>query len=408
MTRRAALLLLAVCVAGRGAADAPADWSLAIVPAPLGPEIYVGEMIPVTLRGVYGGGVALENLEAPETPGLSWVQLGRDRWFDEMVDGLARRVFERRYAMWAEKSGTLEIPSFGHQLTLIPRRGEREEVTMIAPPATLRIAPPPVAGEAGPDRWLPLTALHVDETWSGPTDALDIGEVAVRTVTLLAHGLTPDRMPTTPDIDTDAVFVFPEDEIRTVEITPDGPVTTVVWRWTITPDTPEPSLIPPLRIPWFDTRAREMREIALPARRFAVDGAVFGVERRDERLERAARWAGPLGFAGGLALGAGAIAAAARRRGLSAREALAAVAVRARRALAPVAARIELWRARAGLRAAVARGDAFAARRAARRRAQAGDLDPATLAMFDRLAYGPEPTSRDALRRAAERQPRGA
>ncbi len=58
-------------------------------------------------------------------------------------------------------------------------------------------------------------------------------------------------------------FTAPEE--RATTLTPDGPVTTVTWRWSLRPKTGEPGVLPAVEIPWFDTTARAMRIATIPA-----------------------------------------------------------------------------------------------------------------------------------------------
>jgi hypothetical protein len=360
-----AALLLGCAAAADGLP--PEEWTLRAIPDPHPEPLLAREMLTITLRGDYGDYIALERLEVPPIGGLGWLQLGFDLWSEEMVDGLPRRIFERRIAVWPEEDGAVTLPPLTHRMTLAPRGSTRHPFEVTSEPLTLQVgAPPPHEGW-----WLPARGVSAVEEWSGgDAEALRPGQPLTRTVRLTVLGVTPDRVGPQPSLKSDTVFAFPEAEERSVTLTPDGPVSVVTWRWSILPDTPRPTVVEPVVIHWFDTVARQMRTLTLPPKRIAVAADVFGVERRGDALQRLAPFAAPTAAA--LAFCAGLVAAL---RGWRPAGALRSAAAPFRRA-----------RLRLRLRRAVEIGDAFAARRLAR--AMARDADDPRLEPLDRLAYG--------------------
>lgn len=389
-----AALLAALLLGAAARAQDTGDYALSAIPAPQAQTLYAGEMLLVTLRGVYDDDILLEKMVAPRAEGWSWTQLGHDQWREERIDGLVRRVFERRFAFFADRAETLTLPAFTHDLTL-PDGRQRVIRPVTSAPVEVTVAEPP----QGEGWWLPARALTVEERWEGDSEALMVGQPLRRTITLTAQGLGADRLPPMPVIAAKDVFAFPEPETRTTEITPEGPVARAVWRWSILPETPHPAVIPALTLTWFDTQARQARAVTLPAKRIAVAGAVLGVAARDPVLERLAPLAAPLGLALGFVGGLALLGRGLRlRRGAGARLDAALRAITARRRLARAAAR----------------GDLFAMRRAAGALAHAAPparraAADAALAALDRAAYGPAQKGADpaALARRLTRALRG-
>ncbi len=112
MVIRFLLALLVSAVAAR------ADTLRLVVPA-VAPV--VGEMIPVTVRGEYTSLITLEKLTFPDSPDYDWIQVARDRWADEMIDGRTVKVFERRVAVYPRRDGRITIGPVTHKLTVIGR-----------------------------------------------------------------------------------------------------------------------------------------------------------------------------------------------------------------------------------------------------------------------------------------------
>ncbi|TGD99325.1 BatD family protein [Methylobacterium nonmethylotrophicum] len=228
---------------------------------------YPREMVLLRIRGTYRAQIALEDLRQPSLPHFGWTQLGRDRWFRTAIQGQEARGFERTVAVFPQGAGRFVIDPFVHRLTLVDN-GERRLIEVRSPPLPLEVAA--WQGPGGPDApepwWLPAQDLTVTDVWEPEPENLKLGEPARRTVTLEARGLTADTLPPRPVLRTRGVLTFAGPVERQTRITPDGPVARVTYRWDVRPGVPEPVTLAAVPVPWFDTKARVMREAEIPAR----------------------------------------------------------------------------------------------------------------------------------------------
>jgi hypothetical protein len=71
------------------------------------------------------------------------------------------------------------------------------------------------------------------------------------------------------------VITFADPEERSTQLTREGPVSRVTWRWTIKPALPRGAVLQAVKIPWFDTTARMARDVVLTAERVAPAGADY-------------------------------------------------------------------------------------------------------------------------------------
>jgi len=261
---------------------------------------YEQEMILLRITGFYGVPVTRQELIQPDLPGFSWMQLGRDRWFDGEFENRQMRALERTMALFPEAAGTFEIAFFVHRLFLMDINGRRFSQDVVSNPLALEVRPRP----EGVGWWLPARQVRLTEKWDRDPAKLEFGQTAVREVTLIAAGASPEMMPPAPKLKAQGLNVFPHPEQRVRELTREGPVSSVTWRWTVTPLRPEPVVLQEVRIPWFDTQARQMREVVLPA--YAVAQAT-GTPPAAMPERAWARWlaarAEGAGVAGGLTLG---------------------------------------------------------------------------------------------------------
>ncbi|MFC7400528.1 hypothetical protein ACFQU1_25330 [Chelatococcus sp. GCM10030263] len=226
-------------------------------------SVYPREMVLLRIRGAYRTQMGYEHVEQPELRDFTWFQLGRDRWFPSDLDGFQARGFERRIALFPQRSGRLDISPFIHHLML--PGSERDEITVTSNATTLDVAPLPA--QAG-DWWLPARSVTVTDQWDPAPETLQPGGIAQRTVTIEAVGVNAEQLPPQPRLSAPKAVIFPGQGERETRIGSDGPVGRAVYRWEVRPILPH-LILDEVEIPWFDTVQRTMRTAILPARRLA-------------------------------------------------------------------------------------------------------------------------------------------
>ena len=117
----------------------------------------VAEMVRLTLRGEYDLTVSLESLTFPSSDAYDWMQIDRDRWFQERIGGRMIQIFERDIALFPRRAGDLTIGPLTHNLTNITRSGVREEVSVTSGTTRLTVKPFPHSGRPLTARRLVLT-----------------------------------------------------------------------------------------------------------------------------------------------------------------------------------------------------------------------------------------------------------
>lgn len=335
------------------------------------------EMVLIELSGTYRPSITLHKLEQPEFRDMSWTQLGRDEWSNLAEDGLPARRFVRRYALFPQVAGTAEVPAFTHRLTILDRTGKRAEVAVKSAPLSFKVLRKPATG----GWWIAARSLTLTDTSDRPLDTLGFGDIAIRTVSLEAKGINPESLPPQPTLTGAGVIAFPDPEERSVELTPEGPVSRVTWRWTVRLLAPDPQPLGAVAIPWFDTTARQMKSAVIPEVRVSLSGSLTA--NAQPALRKETTW--PVSWTAALAgFGLG-LAALLRGRRFRSRDEIVATLVR----LLPDA---ELRAGRGG--------DLNALRRAARRLAPQPDAELAFhIAKLERALYGGKKSPPDFDRR---------
>lgn len=281
----------------------PGDLTLTVTPELSGAPPYAREMILLKLRGVYRTQVLLEEVKQPPLTNFSWTQLGRDIWGrTRMDDGQMALEFQRTIAVFPQHTGTFTIEPFTHKLTLNDN-GERKVVEVRSEPMPFPVAQ--WTGEGGPDAaepwWLPARDVTITDHWDPDPESIEMGQTGRRTVTLEAQGMLAEGLPPRPVMRTRGIVTFAGPVKRETLITPQGPVARATYQWDLRKGVPEVIPLEAVKIPWFDTGARAMREAEIPARQI---GGGRAEREEDLRPPSPASWAS-LAAAGLCAFGLG-------------------------------------------------------------------------------------------------------
>ncbi|MBY6047204.1 hypothetical protein [Vannielia litorea] len=259
-----AWLMLAGAALAQASEVRPGEIELTVTVEDAGAMPFAGEMVLMTIHGVYRRHIARESLVQPELEGFAWMQLGQDYWYETRERGQPVKNFRRRMALFPERDGQLEIGSFTHHLTLIDADDDWFDHDLRSAPVPLQVAPAPAR-----DWWFPARRLEVSDSWSNAPDQLAQGEGVLRIVRVAATGAAPQMIPPMPELRSPSGLVFAHPEKRLVELSPEGPVSVAFWRWTIQPGNGVSAITEPMEFEWYDTVARQPRRVRIGAQRVA-------------------------------------------------------------------------------------------------------------------------------------------
>lgn len=242
--------------------DEEFDVRLELVLDPRETLLLEGEMVLATIRGFYRETITNEELKLRRMTDFDWIQLSPDKWTEQPIDGRRTVVFERRIAIFPKRPGDLTILPIAHELELMNRAQQRQLSLVRSEPVTLKVTPKPEG--AGSD-WLPVKEIEISDTWSADPRVLKDGDNVERRIVLRALGVPPELLPKQPPLREPWLITFAPPEERTVQLTPQGPVSSAVWVWYLRPITGEPGVIPSVSIPYFDTSDRSAKSIVVPS-----------------------------------------------------------------------------------------------------------------------------------------------
>ena len=217
-------------------------------------------------------------------------KLGEDRNFQAMRDGRQWNVIERRYALFPQSSGDIEMDPL--LLTMQVPTGERKardrspfgdpffddffsrrtygRKVVRSKGLSLKVKPVPAAFTGG--HWLPARNVKLEENWSAPLDDLKAGEPLTRTLTLTADGVSLGQLPELAMPEVPGLRIYPDDAETRETATAEGVRSISTRKFAIIPTRAGDFSIPKLELQWWDVVSDSQRVATLPEHHLKVSG----------------------------------------------------------------------------------------------------------------------------------------
>ena len=231
-------------------------------------EVYVQEQLILTVRLFFRGNLIRGELSDPQHPNAIIETLGKQREFSRDRDGVRYRVVERRYALFPQKPGSLNLPAIRFEGQARDADGSlkflRDSAELFEVP--VKEVPQEFSGAT----WLPAENLTVAEAGMPPTLNLKTGDNLTRTLSLQAIGLPSEALPPLPDSVPDGLRSYPEEPQRNTSIGPDGITSTLTQTRALVPVEAGKLVLPAIRIPWWDTQSNSEKVAVIPAQTLNV------------------------------------------------------------------------------------------------------------------------------------------
>lgn len=236
-------------------------------------SVYVQEQLLLTHRLFTSIQLTDLSMDQPEVTGAVVQQVDQNQ-FRKRIGNRDYIVVEKKYALFPQASGKLEIPtttisayqvgsnqnsffrSRGNQLI---RNTEAKTIDVLARPGTIAA-----------DQWMPSSQLQLTEQWSNDLDQLVAGEPVTRTITIRARGLTGAQIQPLVIQPSDSIKVYP-DRAQLDEQTDAGGVTGIRQEsLALVPNRAGEIVLPAISVQWWDTVNRRLQTATLDAVRLQV------------------------------------------------------------------------------------------------------------------------------------------
>jgi hypothetical protein len=240
-------------------------------------SVYVQEQLLFTVRLFYTiNGIRNPVFTELDIEDTVTQLIGSPNQYERLIDGERFGVYEKRYVIFPQRSGPLEIPDilFRGEVTdgssnFVFRNMNTRRVTAFIEGTTIEVKERPATVPRDED-WLPVTGLTLEETWSGDINALKVGDSVVRTLTLRAEGLDGAVLPPFSPQNIDGLNLYPDPADISRTFVDGSIVGTRVETSTYVALEAGTIEVPALEIPWWDITDDSARTTTLPATRFEV------------------------------------------------------------------------------------------------------------------------------------------
>ncbi|NOU23667.1 MAG: protein BatD, partial [Methyloglobulus sp.] len=242
---------------------------------------YVQSQVVYTVRLYRRVDIAQASLGEPELADAVIEKLGEDNSYNTVVNGISYLVTERKYAIFPQKSGMMNIKPLSLTAQVIVDRqpdfrdffGSRMTKTkqVLSKEIVLNVKPAPSSFTG--KNWLAAEKLELKQEWSGDTQQMKIGEPLTRTLTLQGVGTTVGQLPELSAVKTDAnLKAYPDQPVLNEQKLADGITASRQEKIALIPSTVGKHVLPAIEIPWFNTKSQTMEIARIPETTINVVG----------------------------------------------------------------------------------------------------------------------------------------
>jgi len=234
-----------------------------------------------TIRLLRTVGIASASLTEPESndPDAIIEKLSEDN-YTTTRNGISYEVFERRYAIFPQRSGQLKINPItfeGRVNATQPRTifdqfrmsGQLKRLRSKSVSATVKAAPASINLQD----WLPASELQLVEEWSNDISQIKTGDPVTRTITIAAQGLTAVQLPDLKFQDIDGLKQYPDKPVTENRTQTDGITGLKQIKIAIIPTHAGSYTLPEIKLQWWNTKTNKKEIATIPAKVLTAVGS---------------------------------------------------------------------------------------------------------------------------------------
>jgi len=239
-------------------------------------QVRVQQQALITIRIYQAIRLSQAQLSEPKVDHAIVERLGDDSIYQKWENNRSWRVTERRYALFPQQSGHIDIDPVQLDGGALAGGGlsffqNARPIRVRSNALSLDVSSIP-AGWVATD-WLPASQVRIEESWPASTAQYKVGEPITRTLTLRADGLSSSQLPEFSHDLPDHLKAYPDKPVLKDNKLPDGVHGMRREKIAIMPMRPGTYILPEIDVPWWNVNSGQMELAKLPARTFKVAGA---------------------------------------------------------------------------------------------------------------------------------------
>ncbi|MBF7073271.1 protein BatD [Glaciecola sp. MH2013] len=240
-------------------------------------EVYLQQQIKYTAKLFMRQNIQRGSIQAPELADAIIKQVGEDKEYEDLKDGVRYRVIERTFAIIPQQSGAFTIDGVVFQGEVVTDSRQSfgfisrtKPINRISPNIALTVLPIPEDYQA---HWLPSEFVELSEEWQKQPSEFIVGQPITRTITLTAAGLVEEQLPELQSVYPPDFKTYP-DQAKTVTVDRNGMLfAQKVQSEAIIPNRPGTFVIGETKVAWFNVVTKQTEYAVLPARSVTVKAA---------------------------------------------------------------------------------------------------------------------------------------
>ncbi|WP_148862370.1 BatD family protein [Marinobacter fonticola] len=231
-------------------------------------DVYVQEQLVLTVRLFYRGNLIRGDLSQPSHKDALIEAMGEQQEYVRVRNNARYRVVERRYVIYPQNPGTLDIGSISFNGQARSDNGQLNFLRDQSAP--IQVPVKNVPADFTGDTWLPAASLELSEAWSDRSTQIQAGKSITRTLQLNALGLLGSALPPLEAKYSDAVRSYPDKPEMESSVDRRTVTSSRTESTALVAVQPGEITLPELRIPWWDTVNDRQRVATLPARTLTI------------------------------------------------------------------------------------------------------------------------------------------
>lgn len=243
-------------------------------------KTWVQSQILYTIRLFRNVTISNASLSQPETSDADAIieQLGDDVSYEAFRNGVRYDVIERRYAIFPQHSGQLQIKPIRFEGRLGGRRSMFDAFNTggkikRSRSKRLLVDIDPIPTNADKRHWLPARQVSLHEEWSAPTADLQAGEPVTRTITIQAEGMMANFLPDITPTEHDSIKQYPDQPLTENKIGKTGVVASKRIKIAMIPSVAGRYTLPEIKLPWWNSQTGRQEVSIIPAQTITVSGS---------------------------------------------------------------------------------------------------------------------------------------
>lgn len=238
-------------------------------------ESYVQQQVIYTVTLYRAVNTHYASLTEPTAENAIVEKLGDDVQFQKHIDNRRYNVTQRKYAIFPQQSGNLEISpvNFTADVNDNSRRSRSSFLSASRPVSittealSLKVNPKP---DNASDPWLPASDVILADKWSPNTTALKVGEPITWTLLLTVQGLSESQLPEIHIPKVDGLQWYYDTPQKERQVNDKGIVGQRIEKLAVIPSKEGKITIPEITVSWWDVNSNSNKTAVLASKTFDI------------------------------------------------------------------------------------------------------------------------------------------